>query len=45
MGIFKHELEKQEDQIDEIPFDSKYKYSASLRIDKNNNKTLYFKGT
>ena len=44
MGIFKHELEKQEDQIDEIPFDSKYKYSASLRIDKNNNKTLYFKG-
>ncbi|HPS40476.1 MAG TPA: HAD-IC family P-type ATPase, partial [Candidatus Woesebacteria bacterium] len=43
-GLFKNQLEELEPQIDEIPFDSKYKYSASLRkisrMDKQENHSI-----
>jgi Ca2+-transporting ATPase len=32
------------EEIDEVPFSSEYKYSASLREDSKGNKTIYVKG-
>jgi P-type Ca2+ transporter type 2C len=43
-GLNRKELEGKEPEINEIPFDSIHKYSASLRQDEEGNKTLYFMG-
>ena len=43
-GLFQHQLEKSEEEIDEIPFNSKYKYSANLRKVVGDDYILYVKG-
>ncbi|HOK35544.1 MAG TPA: HAD-IC family P-type ATPase [Candidatus Pacearchaeota archaeon] len=43
-GIFQNQVSKDEEEIDEIPFGSEYKYSASLRKVVDDDYVLYVKG-
>lgn len=44
LGLIKNRLEEEEPQIDEIPFSSKYKYSADLRQLSKTENIIYVKG-
>ncbi len=43
-GIFQNQISEEEEEIDEIPFSSEYKYSASLRKVVGDDYVLYVKG-
>ena len=43
-GINKKEVEKQEKKVDELPFDTKYKYSATLHQLDKKRKIIYLMG-